>query len=246
MELLTACMKLFFARPGEMQSILGRLLEAAVNDTHDQEIHDKALLYYRLLEYDVATAMRVVAPSLPPLDCFIEEVDADVRQRLYQEFNTLSVVFGKPSEQFISADFLKKGAEEEEEEEEQEEGGGEGEEGGDAGGYDDYGGAGEEQQQQPPPAQDQEQVAPAPDAYAQQPAPAPAPAPVPAPAPPVMNLLDMDDLMMGGPAPAPAPAPAPPPGLELVPNCNLDSGTFQVVIGDITRTYLGSAGVEVE
>jgi hypothetical protein len=36
MQLLTAAMKLFFKRPAEMQSMLGRLLAAAVEDVSNQ------------------------------------------------------------------------------------------------------------------------------------------------------------------------------------------------------------------
>lgn len=51
-ELLTAAMKLFFARAGEMQGMLGRLLKAATADAADVDVHDRALLYYRLLAAD--------------------------------------------------------------------------------------------------------------------------------------------------------------------------------------------------
>jgi hypothetical protein len=44
MQLLTATMKLFFKRPPEMQSMLGRLLAAAVEDVSNQ-----VLFYYSKL-----------------------------------------------------------------------------------------------------------------------------------------------------------------------------------------------------
>lgn len=49
LTLLTAAMKLFFLRPPEVQGMLGRLLAAATNDVGNQDVHDRALLYYRLL-----------------------------------------------------------------------------------------------------------------------------------------------------------------------------------------------------
>ena len=38
--------QLFFKRPPETRPLLGQLLEAGLNDAH-QDVHDRALLYYR-------------------------------------------------------------------------------------------------------------------------------------------------------------------------------------------------------
>merc|ERR1712151_117793 len=48
--LLTSTMKLFFLRPPEVQKMLGRLLAKATDDVSSQDLHDRALLYYRLLK----------------------------------------------------------------------------------------------------------------------------------------------------------------------------------------------------
>ena len=50
LSLLTAVVKLFFKRPPETHAMLGRMLEAATNDISSQDLHDRALFYYRLLE----------------------------------------------------------------------------------------------------------------------------------------------------------------------------------------------------
>lgn len=42
-------MKLFFKRPPEMQSMLGRLLSFEVNEEKVTDVHDRALFYFRLL-----------------------------------------------------------------------------------------------------------------------------------------------------------------------------------------------------
>lgn len=44
--LLTAAAKLFFARPPEAQKLLGTCIAAGLQDS-DQDVHDRALLYYR-------------------------------------------------------------------------------------------------------------------------------------------------------------------------------------------------------
>lgn len=46
LALLTAAAKLFFARPPEAQKLLGACIAAGLNDS-DQDVHDRALLYYR-------------------------------------------------------------------------------------------------------------------------------------------------------------------------------------------------------
>ena len=46
LALLTAALKLFFARPPECQTLLGAALAAAVADA-DQDVRDRGLMYYR-------------------------------------------------------------------------------------------------------------------------------------------------------------------------------------------------------
>ena len=60
LSLLTTCMRLFFKRPGEMQNILGKALTRGVGDVGDQDLHDRALYYYRLLQVRPSEASCVV------------------------------------------------------------------------------------------------------------------------------------------------------------------------------------------
>ncbi len=104
LQLLTAAMKLFFQRPPEVQALLGRLLSRMVNDTNHQDLHDRALLAYRLLRQNASVAGEVfavgVASSNIEVD-FAEKKDASVRKKIFAEFNSLAVMFNMPSEQFI-------------------------------------------------------------------------------------------------------------------------------------------------
>jgi len=116
LNLLTATMKLLFKRPPETQSMLGRLLAAATNDLTSQDVHDRALLYYRLLSTDIQAARRVVLGGeegreeqgrAVVLGAFAEERDmTNLREKLFGEFNTLAVVYGKPSAQFVSPRYV--------------------------------------------------------------------------------------------------------------------------------------------
>ena len=66
LELLCAATKLFFKRPAEMQHMLGRLLEAAIADASFTDVHDSAMMYYRMLQSDVNAACQVPNPNPTP------------------------------------------------------------------------------------------------------------------------------------------------------------------------------------
>jgi len=108
LALLSATVKCLFARAPEVQHMLGRLLKAALNDSTDQDVHDRALLCYRLLRTDLEVAQKVLAsetiPQLPE-GGFAERRDHARREALMAEFNTLAVVFGQPSRQFIGKEY---------------------------------------------------------------------------------------------------------------------------------------------
>jgi hypothetical protein len=101
MELLTATMKLFFKRPPEMKKMLGRLLSVAIADVGKVDVRDRALMYYRLLRLDVLEAARVVNCPKVIVDVFAETVDPELKEKIFAEFNSLSVTYGIPSERFV-------------------------------------------------------------------------------------------------------------------------------------------------
>merc|ERR1719221_1931176 len=88
LEMLTATVKLFFCRPPEMQVMLGRLLEKAIQEVSHPDVRDRALLYYRLLEFSPEEARRVVCAPKEVVEEFQEEIDHDMKERTYEEFNT--------------------------------------------------------------------------------------------------------------------------------------------------------------
>ncbi|XP_006644391.1 beta-adaptin-like protein A [Oryza brachyantha] len=99
LHLLTAVMKCFFKRPPETQMALGATLAAGLSDTH-QDVHDRALFYYRLLQYDPAVAERVVNPPKQAVSVFADTQSGEIKDRIFDEFNSLSVVYQKPSYMF--------------------------------------------------------------------------------------------------------------------------------------------------
>ena len=105
LQLLTSTAKAYFSRPPEVQKMLGRLLKAALNDVTDQDTHDRALLYYRLLaagNLDVAKDVLAAPDAAQDIE-FTEMREGGTRRaELLEEFNTLAVVFDMPSSHFVA------------------------------------------------------------------------------------------------------------------------------------------------
>jgi AP-4 complex subunit beta-1 len=102
--LLSSTMKLFFLRPPETQKMLGRLLAKATDDVSSQDLHDRGLLYYRMLQTDPAVVEAAIKtnPTLGELVNFTEDDDVELKKKLMKEFNTLAILYGKTSENFIA------------------------------------------------------------------------------------------------------------------------------------------------
>ncbi|MBA0819971.1 hypothetical protein Gohar_028410 [Gossypium harknessii] len=94
LHLLTAVMKCFFKRPPETQSALGAALAAGIADFH-QDVHDRALFYYRILRYNVSVAERVVNPPKQAVSVFADTQSSEIKDRIFDEFNSLSVLYQK-------------------------------------------------------------------------------------------------------------------------------------------------------
>lgn len=107
--LLSSTMKLFYQRAPEVQQMLGRVLAKATDDVSSQDLHDRALLYYRMLKSgaDPNVVKNVINTNTVIVEGvkFAEEDDFELRKELMKEFNTLSIVFGKESSNFIEEDF---------------------------------------------------------------------------------------------------------------------------------------------
>jgi len=100
LEMLTAVVKLFFCRPPEMQDMLGRALEKAIESTAHPDVRDRALMYYRLLEHSPEEARRVICAPKEVVEEFQEEMDQEQKDRIFEEFNTLSIVYKQPASKY--------------------------------------------------------------------------------------------------------------------------------------------------
>ena len=104
LELLTAAMKLFFKRPPEVRAMLGAALAAGVVDANP-DVRDRAMMYARVLRADPGAARRVVAGDKESVANFSDDqarLGEKHAERIFEEFNTLSVLYRKPSDLFVS------------------------------------------------------------------------------------------------------------------------------------------------
>lgn len=58
-----------------------------------QDVHDRALFYYRLLQHDVSVAERVINPPKQAVSVFADTQSSEVKDRIFDEFNSLSVIY---------------------------------------------------------------------------------------------------------------------------------------------------------
>jgi hypothetical protein len=56
-------------------------------------VHDRALLYYRLLQQGVEIAERVVNPTKQAVSVFADTQSSEIKDRIFDEFNSLSVLY---------------------------------------------------------------------------------------------------------------------------------------------------------
>ena len=109
LELMTAAMKLFFKRPPEAQKLLGSILNAILDPEAnvDADLHDRALFFYRLLREDIESAEKIVNASKGgAVRAFAEEANNEIRERVFRELNTLSVLYNAPAESFTRQKYL--------------------------------------------------------------------------------------------------------------------------------------------
>ncbi|KAH9578133.1 Beta-adaptin appendage [Trypanosoma melophagium] len=102
LQFLTSAIMLFFKRPPEMQELLGKMFKLLINDFSHADVHDQALLYHRLLRHNIAAASKVICSPKMEIKEFVEDQNAALRDKLFEEFNTLSVVYHQSSDSFMT------------------------------------------------------------------------------------------------------------------------------------------------
>ena len=108
LQLLTCSLKVFFKRPAEMKPILGQLFVKATLDTNI-DVHDRAYLYYRTLKAgkernDFSSIEKIISSKKQPISSFAEDQAYELTDQLFEEFESLSVIYGKPAVRFLKTE----------------------------------------------------------------------------------------------------------------------------------------------
>merc|ERR1712078_18199 len=103
LAMMTAVMKLFFKRPPECHQLLLDILDKG-SQCANQDVHDRALFYSRLLKRSIDTAKNVVGGDPPTTATFSEQLGSELTDTLFKEFNSLSALYYEPASSFVADD----------------------------------------------------------------------------------------------------------------------------------------------
>uniref|UniRef100_A0A061R808 Beta-adaptin-like protein n=1 Tax=Tetraselmis sp. GSL018 TaxID=582737 RepID=A0A061R808_9CHLO len=107
LQLLTATVKLFLKKPTEgPQQMIQLVLSNATQETDNPDLRDRAYIYWRLLSSDPEAAKEIVLGEKPVIDDDSNNIDPALLQELLNNIGTISSVFHKPPESFVSREKL--------------------------------------------------------------------------------------------------------------------------------------------
>lgn len=105
--LLASSFKLFFKRAPEMKRILAAIFQEVMTNCFDTHVRQRATMLYRLLKTNIPLSKQISESETGEFSVFFEDKNDECRERLFWEFNSLSVVYQKPSERFLKDSVLK-------------------------------------------------------------------------------------------------------------------------------------------
>ncbi|KAB5564526.1 hypothetical protein DKX38_004580 [Salix brachista] len=103
LQLLTATVKLFLKKPTEgPQQMIQVVLNNATMETDNPDLRDRAYIYWRLLSTDPEAAKDVVLAEKPVISDDSNQLDPSLLDELLANIATLSSVYHKPPETFVT------------------------------------------------------------------------------------------------------------------------------------------------
>lgn len=103
LQLLTATVKLFLKKPTEgPQQMIQVVLNNATVETDNPDLRDRAYIYWRLLSTDPEAAKDVVLAEKPVINDDSNQLDSSLLDELLANIATLSSVYHKPPEAFVT------------------------------------------------------------------------------------------------------------------------------------------------
>uniref|UniRef100_A0A1J3HH02 Beta-adaptin-like protein n=3 Tax=Noccaea caerulescens TaxID=107243 RepID=A0A1J3HH02_NOCCA len=103
LQLLTATVKLFLKKPTEKPQIMIQVvLKTATEETDNPDLRDRAYIYWRLLSTDPEAAKDVVLAEKPVITDDSNQLEPSLLDELLANISTLSSVYHKPPEAFVT------------------------------------------------------------------------------------------------------------------------------------------------
>jgi AP-1 complex subunit beta-1 len=121
LQLLTATVKLFLKMPENTQEMVQRVLNLATEHSDNPDLRDRGYVYWRLLSSDPEAARAVVLSVKPQLGDDTFTMEPALLDELMGQIATLSSIYHKPPQAFVTKTFASAVADEDEEEEPDEE-----------------------------------------------------------------------------------------------------------------------------
>lgn len=106
-SLMSACFKLFFKRAPETKKILASVFQFTMNNSLDTNVKQTAIFLYKLMKTNLQAAQQLACCQNSDFEIFFEDKSDESRDRIFWEFNSLSVIYQKPSERFLKENVLK-------------------------------------------------------------------------------------------------------------------------------------------
>lgn len=102
LQLVTAVVKLFLKKPKQTKAMVKRILEMATEESDDADLKDRGYVYWRLLSADPKAAKAVVLAEKAIISDDSNLIEPQLLQNLVRNLSTLSSVYHKPPEAFVS------------------------------------------------------------------------------------------------------------------------------------------------
>jgi AP-1 complex subunit beta-1 len=102
LQLLTATVKLFLKQPEDTQDMVTRVLQMATEDSDNPDLRDRGFVYWRLLSTNPDAAKAVVLSEKPTIADDTFTLEPALLDRMIEQIATLSSVYHKPPEAFVT------------------------------------------------------------------------------------------------------------------------------------------------
>jgi len=92
-NLMAASFKLFFKRAPETKRVMAAIFKEIMSNCTDNHVRQRAVVLYRLLQTNLPLAKQLSEAESGEFEIFFEDKNDECRERLFWEFNSLSVVY---------------------------------------------------------------------------------------------------------------------------------------------------------